>query len=150
MSNPIHTDRIYRVAMLCYGLSFLLPAIRTAGNFGTIWGFQAFAGSLFALLDLHPDWLANPAFWLGLYWSRRSQGKLAALSGIAAILLALTAPLREYVEAQSQLAPPGLSSTLLPGYYFWLASFIVLTGGAIRSLLGRSDAGNQELAQQCP
>lgn len=138
--------RRFRVILLCDLISFALPAIKTTGNFGTLWGIQAFAGSAFALLDLYPYWLANPAFWLGLYFFRRSCWRIAASCGLVATLLALSVPVILRWEVQLRPPPPGLSSTLLPGYYVWLASPVLLAFWSIRLWMadGRSDdATNQ-------
>lgn len=118
--------------LLCYLISFALPAIKTTGNFGTLWGIQAFAGSALALLDLYPYWLANPTFWLGLYFFRRSRWRIAASCGVLASLFALSVPVIMQWEEQLHSPPPGLTSTLLPGYYVWLASHVLLAFWSVR------------------
>ncbi len=132
-----HARRV-QLMLLCYLISFALPAIKTTGNFGTLWGIQAFA-----LLDLYPYWLANPALWLGLYSFRRARWRIAASCGFVATLLALSVPVIMRWEDQLRPPPPGLTSTLLPGYYVWLASPVLLAFWSIRLWLAdsRSDDG---------
>jgi len=134
-------SRRFRVILLCYLISFSLPALKTSGNFGTLWGIQAFAGSALALFDLYPYWLANPALWLGLYFFHHGRWRIAASCGLVATLLALSVPVIQRWEVQLRPPPPDLSSTLLPGYYVWLASSVLLAFWSIRLWLadGRSD-----------
>lgn len=134
-TRPRHS---FQALILCYLISFVLPAIKTTGNFGTLWGIQAFA-----LLDLYPYWLANPALWLGLYSFRRARWRIAASCGFVATLLALSVPVIMRWEDQLRPPPPGLTSTLLPGYYVWLASPVLLAFWSIRLWLAdsRSDDG---------
>lgn len=117
--------RCLKWLLLCYGASFVLPTIKTTGNFGTLFGVQAFIGSLLALTDGYLYWLANPAFWLGLYFFRHSRPQIAASCGLIATLIALSVPVLMSRNEQLNPPPPGLSSTLLPGYYCWLASFVL-------------------------
>ncbi len=128
-TRPRHS---FQALILCYLISFVLPAIKTTGNFGTLWGIQAFAGSLLALLDRYPYWLANPVFWCGAFLLWKVRWKSAAVCGVIATLLGLTVPLITYIESETHHAPPGLGSSLLPGYYLWLGSFVWLTVQAIR------------------
>lgn len=113
-------------------LLVFLPALRTTGNFGTLWGVQAFVGGMIALLDFHPYWLANPVFWCGAIALRMSRWKVAVWCGVFALFLGTTLPILLSVESQRIQPPPGTTSVLMPGYYVWLASFAGLALVAFR------------------
>ncbi len=122
-----------RMMLIGYGISLLLPAIKTNGNFGTIWGFAAFVGSMLALMDYYPYWLANPIFLTGLFFFYRRRWKYAAVCGFAASILALSVPVMMNREASRLMAPPGTISSPLLGYYVWLACPTLLSIFAIRN-----------------
>lgn len=133
-----------RRAATLYVVSLLLPcASGLHSPRGNVWGFQAlfigakafvalpFAGgdmgSVLALLFVaYLPWWANVFGACAAAFLETLQFSYAALSGTLAVLLALLAFLSIALE-------PG-GGSLGPGFYVWLASFVVLTYGAFRGL----------------
>jgi hypothetical protein len=128
------------VASLLYIASMLLPAgnvvIRPlfGGNGGPgrpYYGFVAFLLTMFAPLNpswvtvwFFSVWLANPVFWLGLFWCIRGRAVRAATAGLLSVTLGLS------------ILPLAWELALgRPGYWVWLASFLALFVGS--SLRGR-------------
>jgi hypothetical protein len=64
-------------------------------------------------------WLANPLFWLGLFWCIRGHTVRSTTAGLLSVALGLS------------ILPLAREAHLgWPGYWLWLASFLVLFVGS--------------------
>jgi hypothetical protein len=122
------------VAGLLYTASLLLPAgwIVIKPLFGETttldqpyYGINAFLVGMAAVLTptwqcfwLFLAWLANPMFWMGLFWCVRGRTERSATAALVSAGLGLL------IIVMSRELVPG------PGYWVWLASFLALFAGS--------------------
>jgi hypothetical protein len=124
------------VAVLLYAASLLLPAgcvvIKppfgmTVGPDRPFCGFSAFVIAMLApfapsweFVWLFGAWLANPLFWLGLFWCVKGRRLRAATADLLSVGLGLS-------------LLPGVWELVIdwPGYWVWLASFLTLFMGSL-------------------
>jgi hypothetical protein len=124
------------VAVLLYVASLLLPAgcvvIKppfgmTVGPNRPFYGYLAFFVTMVEICKpsweaawLFGTWLANPAFWLGLFWYVKRRRGRAAAAGLLSLGLGLS-------------VLPGAWELIdgWPGYWVWLASFVTLFLGSL-------------------
>jgi hypothetical protein len=124
------------VAGLIYVASLLLPAgcVVIKPPFGVIGGphrpypgYAAFfitmgqpLGGTWEGLWFFAVWLANPVFWLGLFWCLKGRRGRAATAGLVSVGLGLS-------------ILPGAWELVdgWPGYWVWLASFLTLFLGSL-------------------
>jgi hypothetical protein len=136
----MHTRRVTTaIAALLYVASLLLPVGQvifrnpswmTVEPSHPFSGHLAFLVTLFAPLIpswervfLFASWLANPVFWLGLYWCLKDHTAHAAMAGAVSTGLGLSIfPLEWDLVAR------------WPGYWVWLASFLTLFAGSVFEL----------------
>lgn len=132
-------------AIGAYALSFLFPACGwdpplSSDRDVPMLGFEAFIGGLpiccfFSSPFVFFAWLANPAFWRGLYLLRVGSRLQAFWWASAALIL-----------ASAGLAAIGLTVVELNyldvGAYLWMASFSVL---AVGSLLTRTEVSRSTI-----
>lgn len=136
------------VAVVLYVASLLLPAgcvvIKppfgvTVGPHRPYYGYAAFFITMgqpfgkpsWVALWFFGAWLANPVFWLGLFWCLKGRRGRAATAGLLSVGLGLS-------------ILPGTWELVdgWPGYWVWLASFLTLFLG---SFLDRAHvAGDRE------
>jgi hypothetical protein len=105
--------------MAVYLTAFFLLAwhdsSKSGGYFGSafqgrpISGARAFVMSLYVVVVGMPMWLANPAYWFGLYSLGRGWPRTARVSSVVAVLLAVSALFFCWREVHV-------------GYWLWLAS----------------------------
>ena len=132
----MHTRRVTAaIAALLYVASLLLPAGEVVIKHWTPSGpFHGYAAFLVALMmPLHPSWedallfaswLANPVFFLGVFWCLKGRTARAAKAGaISAVLCLAIFPLARDMVAG------------WPGYWVWLASFLTLLAGSVLELI---------------
>ena len=123
------------IAALLYVASLLLPSgcvvikIPFATRIGPdppYYGFAAFLVAMLQFLNLREgvwlfgSWLANPAFWLGLFWYIKSRRVRAAAAGLLSVGLGLS------ILPEAWELIDGW-----PGYWVWLASFLTLFLGSL-------------------
>jgi hypothetical protein len=116
-----------------YAASLLLPTGQVNPLFGTnvgpgrpYYGFVPFLIAMQAPLNpswvsawMFSAWLANPVFWLGLFWCVRGHLLRAGVAGLMSVGFGLS-------------VLPMVWGMVLgwPGYWFWLASFLALFLGS--------------------
>jgi hypothetical protein len=125
------------VAVLLYIASLLLPAgcvvikIPFTTRVGPDRPYYGFAAFLVAMLEpfgkpsweavwFFGTWLANPVFWLGLFWYVKGRRVRAATAGLLSVGLGLSV-----LPAAWELIDGW------PGYWVWLASFLTLFIGSL-------------------
>jgi len=124
------------LACAVYLISFGLPVIDNTQNppnhmsiapRGEVLGFEAFVRGPFAFLALCPAWLANPAFWFGLWDFCKHRYRRSLIDSLIGLSFGLSAFVllsdRSLVDQQEYLV----------GYYAWLASFVCLAVACLPS-----------------
>jgi hypothetical protein len=137
--------------LLLYIVSLALPAVAFGEDPPTRGAALLFFGAYF-----HPlSFLANPALWAGWGFAGARRWRTGLAFGALAVALALT-PLQHYhprarrtAEARARGTPMRVDewsdvvTLLLPGYYCWLGSAVLLTVGCAAEVLagarGRRD-----------
>ena len=132
------------LSILAYGVSFFLPAFTTNdGDRQPILGFVAFVMGLLGLVMVQSTWLANPAYWIGFIFVACRFWKTATVFGVLATCFAL-ASLMIYEPGAAPPPHPCTSlsgiefirlTTILPGYWCWLASTVLFLSGCTVQLV---------------
>jgi hypothetical protein len=113
---------------MLYAVSFFLPALRDDLSTGQV-VYRVGAGCfVVSLLFLHPAWFANPILLIAVYFFARRKWLLAAVLGLVALVLGLTAFSPPSVDARGTLA------RFWVGYYLWLASMAAVIVFALLGL----------------
>jgi hypothetical protein len=138
--SPRGSLRWFRVATVVgvaalFGAGCYCPAARV-GGYGALLGdcqedYRGLAALLFGWLTLFlAPWFANPVLLVGCVALLRGQCHCAAVLGLVALALGLTA--WAVLIPPYDLMPPSEGITgLYAGYYLWLASMVALVIGAV-------------------
>jgi len=114
--STIKRHLVGAIIITVYVVSFFLPALGNLREKVSMSGSQAFLTSL--LLPVHCGWFANPLLWVGLLFMASSRRRLAAVSGIVAVLVS-TIPILFIVVSSGQYF-------FLIGYYIWVGSMVLM------------------------
>jgi hypothetical protein len=123
---------VIAVSLALYAVSLVLPAtlgIRMMSAGGMDRGYGLLIGGWLGVMQGQFAWLANPVYFLALWFVYRGRWRAIALSAFAAVLALDTLDLyRTGTFSDSGPVPFG---GVLAGYWVWLASILVVLAGAI-------------------
>jgi hypothetical protein len=151
--RQVERRRIHRTfvtdLLLIYVLALLLPAIdidfdkwlpSDCEHPREYWNLQGYQCLCFII---HPWWLPNPLFGIGLICLAKEKCSAAFACGLAATSLALTVSLlvpAYYADlAQVREEIIGLRFPLRSGYFVWMVSMVGLTAGGYAQLATNSE-----------
>ena len=138
-ANPLPTG--IRIALwglmilcvICYVVSFGLPAIEI-GKDNIAFGLEAFCDGIFALLVGCPAVFANPMLWSGFIVLGWRKWRIALVLGILATILSISTLMMYAPGDDPRVSPDKIHykiTGLHPGYWWWLASFVLFTSACM-------------------